>query len=194
MYNIRGTLSCNNLNAVYSISCKNCGDHYVGSAAGFKARFKIRKSNIKTKKYRFGTARHFKNKFFDRSNSQIYLQVQLIKSAQNDVNLEGRLWERVNYWQCQLFNNAHGINSVSDLYSIKKKRLQEKLVALGLFVFVLFMQCLHNCLWSRLLRYLPTAILQMPLVYFSVYVKNQLRCSATVTFAKEIFCSIIWLS
>ena len=94
VYNIRGTLSCNNLNAVYSISCKNCGDHYVGSAAGFKARFKIRKSNIKTKKYRFGTARHFKNKFCDRSNSQIFLQVQLIKSAQNDVNLEDKLWGR----------------------------------------------------------------------------------------------------
>ena len=146
VYNIRGTLSCNNLNGVYSISCKSCGDQYVGSAADFKARFRIQKSDIKTKKDRFGTARRFKNKFCDRSNSQIFLQIQLIKSAQNDVNLEGKLWERVNYWQCQLFTNTHGINSVSDLYSSKKKRLQEKLVALGLFVFVLFTQCLHNCL------------------------------------------------
>ena len=46
----RGSLSCNRPNVVFIISCKNCGDLYVGSATDFKARFRIYKSDIKTKK------------------------------------------------------------------------------------------------------------------------------------------------
>ena len=44
-----------------------------------------------------------------------------MESVQSDVNLEGKLWERKKYWQCQLFTNTHGMNSVSDLYSSKIK-------------------------------------------------------------------------
>ena len=39
----------------------------------------------------------------------------------SDVNLEGKLWEREKYWQCQLFTNMHGMNSVSDCIQVKEK-------------------------------------------------------------------------
>ena len=58
VHSVRGSLSCNIPNAAYIISCKNCGDQYVGSATDFKARFRIHKSDFKTKK----TARHFNSK------------------------------------------------------------------------------------------------------------------------------------
>ena len=41
-------------------------------------------------------------------------------------DLEGKLWEREKYWQCQLFTNTHGMNSVSDLYSSKRKGCRKK--------------------------------------------------------------------
>ena len=58
---------------------------------------------------------------YDSGNPHIFLQVQSIESVQNDVNLEGKLWEREKYWQCQLFTNTHGMNSVSDLYLSKRE-------------------------------------------------------------------------
>ena len=94
MYSVRGSLSCNSPNVVYIISSTNCGDQYVGSTTDFKARFRIHKSDIKTKKDKCGTARRFNSKCCGRSNPHIYLQVQLIVSVQSDVNLEGKLWER----------------------------------------------------------------------------------------------------
>ena len=52
------------------------------------------------------------------------LQVQLIESVESDLeNLENKLWERKKYWQCQLFTNTHGMNSVSGLYTTKRKRI-----------------------------------------------------------------------
>ena len=64
VYNIRGKLTCNSPNVVYLISCSNCDDQYVGSALDFKSRFRIHSSDIKTKKDRCGTARHFKNQMY----------------------------------------------------------------------------------------------------------------------------------
>ena len=63
VYNIRGKLTCNTHDVVYSISCSNCYDQYVGSVLDFKNRFRIYKSDIKTKKDRCGAARLFKNLF-----------------------------------------------------------------------------------------------------------------------------------
>ena len=121
VYSVRGSLSCNSPNVIYIISCKNCGDQYVGSATDFKARFRIHKSKIKTKKDRCVAARHFSNKCCDSSNPHILLQVQLTESVQSDVNLKGKLWERERYCQCQVFTNTHGMNSVSNLYWSKRK-------------------------------------------------------------------------
>ena len=39
---------------------------------------------------------------------------------------ESILWEHEKYWQCQLFTNMHGINSLSDLYSRSRKGCRKK--------------------------------------------------------------------
>ena len=44
-------------------------------AITFKSRFRIHKSDIKAKKDRCGTARHFNNKYFDSSDPFVYLRV-----------------------------------------------------------------------------------------------------------------------
>ena len=56
-------------------------EQYVGSAIKFKSRFRIHKSNIKTKKDCCGTARHFNNKCCNFSNPFVYLHVQLIEKV-----------------------------------------------------------------------------------------------------------------
>ena len=56
----------------------------------------------------------------------MFLQVQLIESVVSDLDLENKLWEREKYWQCQLFTNTHGMNSVSDLYASKRKGCRKK--------------------------------------------------------------------
>ena len=57
----------------------------------------------------------------DVQNPQRFLQVQLNESVVSDLDLENKVWEREKYWQCQLFTNVHGMNSVSDLYASKRK-------------------------------------------------------------------------
>ena len=37
------------------------------------------------------------------------------------TNIEDILWDREKYWQSQLFANVKGMNSISDLYSVKRK-------------------------------------------------------------------------
>ena len=96
-YNVRGNLCYNSSNVIYLISCKNCEDQYIGSAIDFKARFRIHKSDIKTKKDRCGTARHFNSKCSDVQNPHRFLQVQLIESVVSDLDLESKLWEGEKY-------------------------------------------------------------------------------------------------
>ena len=59
-YFIRVQLNCESINVIYLITCSKCLEQYVGSAVKFKTRFRIHKSDIKTKKERCGSARHFK--------------------------------------------------------------------------------------------------------------------------------------
>ena len=125
-YNVRGNLCCNSSNVIYLISCKNCEDQYIGSATDFKARFRIHKSDIKTKKDRCDTASHFNSKCSDVQNPHRFFQVQLMKSVVRDLDLENNLLERDKYWQCQLFTNTDGMNSVSDLYASKRKGCRKK--------------------------------------------------------------------
>ena len=108
------------------ISYSNSDDQYEGSALDFKSRFRIHRSDIKTKKDKGGIARNFSTKCTDSSNPYKCLQIQIIEFVQRDYNLEGKLWERKRYWQCQLFTNTHGMNSVSDLYSTKRKGCRKK--------------------------------------------------------------------
>ena len=127
-YNVRGNLYCNSINVIYWISCKNCEDQYIGSGIDFKARFRTHKSDIKTKKDSCGTSRHFNSKCPDVQNPHRFLQVQLIESVVSDLDPENKLREKEKYWQCQLFTNTHGMNSVSNLYAGKKNRMYKKIM------------------------------------------------------------------
>ena len=86
-YNVRGNLSCNSSDAIYLISCKSFENQYIVSAIDFNARFGIHKSNIKTKKDRCGTARHFNTKCFDVQNPHRFLLVQLIETVVDSKTL-----------------------------------------------------------------------------------------------------------
>ena len=124
MYYIKGEMNCESSDIIYSIICIKCLEQYVGSAINFKCRFRFQKSDIKTKNDRGGTARHCNNKCCNSSNPFAYLRVQLIEKVYciyDDCNIEDILWDREKYWQSQLFTNVKGMNSISDLYSIKRK-------------------------------------------------------------------------
>ena len=121
---IKGKMNCESSNIIYLITCRKCLEQYVDSAIKFKSRFRIHKSDIKTKKDHCGTARNFNNKCCNSSNPFVYLRVQLIEKVYciyDDCNIEDILWDREKYWQSQLFTNVKGMNSISDLYSIKRK-------------------------------------------------------------------------
>ena len=122
-YFIKGKLSCDSFNVVYLIICSNCREQYVGSAINFKQRFRIHKSDIKTNKDRFGTARHFNNKCCSPNNNHVYLKIQIIEQVFNNSQfcIEDLLWEREKYWQAQLLTNLYGLNNINDLYNMKKK-------------------------------------------------------------------------
>ena len=123
IYSVRGDLTCNSVNVIYIISCKNCHEQYVGSATNFKNSFKIHKSDIKTNKNRCGTARHFNNKCRSPQDPHAFLQVQLIETINNSVSNECNeelLWHREKYWQTQLFTNTFRHDSILDLYCNRK--------------------------------------------------------------------------
>ena len=75
---MRGNFACNCTNVIYLVECINCKCQYVGSATFFKQRFRIHKSDVKTKKDRCGTARHFNSICCHPNNSPGYLKVKLI--------------------------------------------------------------------------------------------------------------------
>ena len=78
-------------NVVCIISCKNSVDD-------FNPKFRIHKGDIKTKKERSGTARHFKSQFCDSSSPHIFLQEQSIEFVQSDITLESKLLQKEEYW------------------------------------------------------------------------------------------------
>ena len=95
-YKIKGILKCDSRNVIYLISCKCCGKQYVGSATGFKERFRIHKSDISTGKIRCGVANHLLNVCRSSTSKFEYFQVQLIEkvSVKNDEDIDKVLWER----------------------------------------------------------------------------------------------------
>ena len=54
----QGFLTCNTKNIFYLIACKCCSKQYIGSATGFKERFRIHKPDINTGKIRCEAASH----------------------------------------------------------------------------------------------------------------------------------------
>ena len=128
-YSVKGELRCNSCNVIYLAECSNCKHQYVDSALNFKQWLRIHKSDNKTSKDRCGTSGHFNNVCRHPNNPHFYLKVQLIEQVlSNDVDkdVEAILWEREKYWQSQLFTNVYGMNSVSDLYSRKRKDFRRK--------------------------------------------------------------------
>ena len=89
-YFIRGQLNCESINVIYLITCSKCLEQYVVSAAKFSARFRIHKSDIKTKQKRCGSARHFNSKYYHDTNPFQYLKIQLIEQAHSNnlANIE----------------------------------------------------------------------------------------------------------
>ena len=57
VYYIKGEMNCENTNIIYLITCMKCLEQYVGSAIKFESRFRIHKSDIKTRKDRCGAAK-----------------------------------------------------------------------------------------------------------------------------------------
>ena len=80
-YFIKGDLSCNSKNVIYLITCDKCKDEYIGSAVDFKPRFRVHKSDIKTKKERCGTSRHFNEKCLCSTSLFGYVKVQVIEQV-----------------------------------------------------------------------------------------------------------------
>ena len=54
-YFIKEDLCCNSKDVIYLITCDKLKDEYIGSAVDFKPRFRLHKSDMKTKK---GTLRY----------------------------------------------------------------------------------------------------------------------------------------
>ena len=130
-YYVRDNFTCNFTNDIY-LNCINCKCQYVGSAISFKQHFHIHKPDIKTKKDRCGTARYFIFICFQPINPHCYLKVTLTEKVFCNFSnvIWSILWEREKFLQCQLFANTHGMNSMSDLYSRNRKRLQEEVIYL----------------------------------------------------------------
>ena len=95
-YFIRGQLNCESINVIYLITCSKCLEQYAGSAVKFKTRFRIHKSDIKTKKERYGSVRHFNNKCYHDTNPFHYLKDQFIEQVQSNnlEDIEDVLWDR----------------------------------------------------------------------------------------------------
>ena len=102
------------------ISCKCCVTQYVGSATGFKEKFRIYQSDINTVKLGYGVANHLLNICRSSASKFDYVQVQLIEnvSVQNDDDIDKVLWEREKYWQAQVFPWSHGLNYPNEWYAL----------------------------------------------------------------------------
>ena len=105
------------------ISCKCCGKQYVGSATGFKERFRFHKSDVNTGKIWCGVANHLLNVCHSSTIKFEYLQVELIEkvSVQNDDKIDKVLWEREKYWQAQLFMLSHRLNNANEWYALNRR-------------------------------------------------------------------------
>ena len=118
----KGISKCDRRNVIYVIPCKCCGKQYVGSATGFKERFRTRKNDINSVKLKCGVTNHLLNVCRSSASKFQYLQVQLIKnvSVQNDDGIEKVLWEREKYWPAKLFTLSHEVNNPTEWYPLNR--------------------------------------------------------------------------
>ena len=116
---IKGDLSCNSKYVIYLITCDKCKDEYKGSAVDFRPCIRVHNSDIKTKKERCGTSRHFNEKCLCSTSDFGYVKVQVIEQvySEHPSKIEEVLWYRERYWKNNLFTVTHGMNSINDLYS-----------------------------------------------------------------------------
>ena len=118
----REVLQCNCNNIIYSVTCKNCLEQYVGFVTNFKSRFRIYKSDIKTNKDRCWNAKHLIGMCKNDNYIFQFLFVQIIAQVySNATHIEEILQHGAKYWRSQLFTMAHGINSLTDLYCSERK-------------------------------------------------------------------------
>ena len=83
----------------------------------------IPKSDTNTGKVRCEVANHLLNVCHSEGNKFEYLQIQLMEqvSVNNSKNIDKMLWERVKYWQAQLFTLTHGLNSTNEWYAQNRR-------------------------------------------------------------------------
>ena len=87
------------INVIYLITCSKCLEQYAGSAVKFKTRFRIHKFDIKNKKKRRGSARHFNGNCYHDTNPFQYFKLKVIEQVQSNSleNTEDVLWDREKY-------------------------------------------------------------------------------------------------
>ena len=120
-HKVKGFLT-NIKNIVYLIVCKCCCKQYIGSATGFKERFRIHKSDINVGKIRFVVASHLLNACKSVTCKTEYLQEQLIGLVfvRDGEDVDKVLWEREKYWPAQLVTLTHGLNNTNEWYALNR--------------------------------------------------------------------------
>ena len=87
-YYTKGVLHCN-YNVIYLINCKNCLQQYGDSATKFKNRLRIHKSDFKSNKDRYGTAKHLHGMCKNDNNIFQFLSFQITEQVcRNARNIE----------------------------------------------------------------------------------------------------------
>ena len=108
-YFIKGDLSFNSKNVIYLITCDKYKDKYISLEVDFKPHFRVHESDVKAKKERCGTSRHFRKKCLCFTSG--YVKVQIIEQNYSEDPSK----------QSQLFTVTHGMNSINNLDSKKRK-------------------------------------------------------------------------
>ena len=129
------------VNVITPCNSFDIGKHYLvaerkftskatGKRIDFKPYFGVHKSDIKTKKERCCTSRHFNEKCLCPASPFGYVKVQIIERvlSEDSSNIEEVLWYRERYLQSQLRAVTRGMNSINDLYCKKRKGYRKEVL------------------------------------------------------------------
>ena len=119
---IKRDLSYNRKNVIYLITCDKCKDKFIGFAVDFGPRFRVHKSDIKTKKEHCVTSRHFNEDCLCSTSPFPYVTVTIVKQvcSEDPSKTEEVLWYRENIGKGN-YSVTREMNSVNELYSKKHK-------------------------------------------------------------------------